>query len=200
MKPKAQQRSWYIIALLMCTAGVALIILGALKENVVFFLTPSEWIEKQKEYSGSKMIRLGGKVEKQSLIKDKDTITFKITDYKHSIHVIYQGVVPDLFREDQGVVAEGNFEANGIFKASRILAKHDENYMPKEVADKLKERNLWQGETVKSSSTKAIVIAKPKGLWRSSCILSRLPRHYVPRNDGHMVPAFMKITRADLSI
>jgi cytochrome c-type biogenesis protein CcmE len=154
MNPKAQQRSWYIIALLMCATGVALIVLGALKENIVFFVTPSEWIEKQKDYAhvGTKKLRLGGKVEKQSLTKEKDIITFKITDYKHSISVTYQGVVPDLFREDQGVVAEGNFESNGSFKAARILAKHDENYMPKEVADKLKEKNLWQGKALKAES------------------------------------------------
>ncbi len=140
MHPKAQHRSWTILALLMCAAGVALIILGALRENVVFFVTPSEWIEKQKDNTpvSTKMMRLGGMVAKQSLIKERDQITFKITDGKHSINVFYQGVLPDLFREDQGVVAEGNFEANSSFKATRILAKHDENYMPKEVADGLK--------------------------------------------------------------
>ena len=149
MNHKAKQRSWYILALFMCVAGITLIVLGALRENVVFFITPSEWIEKQKDYSNSKMIRLGGKVEKQSLIKEKDIITFKITDGKHSISVSYKGVIPDLFREDQGVVAEGNFDDNNQFQATRILAKHDENYMPKEVADKLKEKNLWQGKVVK---------------------------------------------------
>ena len=139
MHPKARKRSWTILAFLMCATGVSLIILGALRENVVFFVTPSEWIEKQKESASvsTKMMRLGGMVEKQSLLKEKDQITFKITDGKHSINVFYQGVLPDLFRENQGVVAEGNFEQNGSFKATRILAKHDENYMPKEVAERM---------------------------------------------------------------
>lgn len=152
MNPKAQKRTWYLVALLMTLTGVAFIALGALKENIVFFVTPSEWLEKP--YALNTVMRLGGKVEKCSLHKKDKMITFKVTDGKNSISVSYQGIIPDLFREDQGVVAEGRFESATTFKATKILAKHDENYMPKEVADKLKEKNLWQGTSFEKKDKK----------------------------------------------
>jgi cytochrome c-type biogenesis protein CcmE len=89
--------------------------------------------------------RLGGLVEKGSVVKnDGTTVTFKVTDTIKTLNVTYKGQLPDLFREGQGVVAEGVMEASGEFKADTVLAKHDENYMPKEVADKLKEQGVWK--------------------------------------------------------
>ncbi len=90
-------------------------------------------------------MRLGGLVEKGSVVKnDGATVTFKVTDTIKTLNVTYKGQLPDLFREGQGVVAEGVMEASGDFKADTVLAKHDENYMPKEVADKLKEQGVWK--------------------------------------------------------
>ncbi len=121
-------------------------VLGALKENVVFFITPTEWQEKRQTFVKAKSLRLGGRVSKGSIIKKNDTVTFDITDEKAFLRVIYKGSLPDLFKEGQGVVAEGFFDDQGTFIARQVLAKHDENYMPKEVADKLKEQALWRGK------------------------------------------------------
>jgi cytochrome c-type biogenesis protein CcmE len=98
--------------------------------------------------------RLGGLVEKGSLVRGQGTrITFTITDTDKKMPVTYEGVLPDLFREGQGVVAEGKLTAGGIFEADTVLAKHDENYMPKEVADALKKKGVWkEGEQTKGSS------------------------------------------------
>jgi cytochrome c-type biogenesis protein CcmE len=90
-------------------------------------------------------IRLGGLVEKGSILRGNGTeITFKVTDQAHSVQVAYNGILPDLFREEQGVVTEGSMRADGVFAADSVLAKHDETYMPREVADRLKESGLWQ--------------------------------------------------------
>eukprot|EP01037_Dinobryon_pediforme_P014678 gene14678-14802_t len=109
-------------------------------ENVVFFITPSEWREKKAFFAKAKSLRLGGRVAKDSIVKENNRVTFDITDEKTFLRVVYKGTIPDLFKEDQGIVAEGNFDDHGIFIARQVLAKHDENYMPKEVADKLKEQ------------------------------------------------------------
>ena len=146
MTKKMQQRGWYLLALIMLVAGILLIVLSALKENVVFFITPTEWQEKKQNFIKAKSLRLGGRVAKDSIIKKDNTVNFSITDEKTALKVMYKGPLPDLFKEGQGVVAEGNFNNESIFVARQILAKHDENYMPKEVADKLKEQALWKGK------------------------------------------------------
>ncbi|NBT85255.1 MAG: cytochrome c maturation protein CcmE [Alphaproteobacteria bacterium] len=141
-----KQRGWYLLALILLVGGILLMVLGALRENVVFFITPSEWREKKAFFAKAKSLRLGGRVAKDSIVKENNRVTFDITDEKTFLRVVYKGTIPDLFKEDQGIVAEGNFDDHGIFIARQVLAKHDENYMPKEVADKLKEQALWRGK------------------------------------------------------
>lgn len=146
MTKRMKQRGWSLLALVILISGILLIVLSALKENVVFFITPSEWQEKKQNFIKAKSLRLGGRVAKDSIVKDGDTVNFSITDEKTALEVMYKGPLPDLFKEGQGVVAEGSFNNENIFIARQILAKHDENYMPKEVADKLKEQALWKGK------------------------------------------------------
>jgi|TARA_B100001540_G_scaffold256926_1_gene234469 cytochrome c-type biogenesis protein CcmE len=119
--------------------------LTAFEDTLVFFYSPSDI--KEKSINTDKQIRIGGLVKNGSLSKSEDGITvrFEVTDLKHSIPAVYRGPLPDLFRENQGVVAEGHL-SKGIFRAKTILAKHDENYMPKEVADSLKKAGKWKGE------------------------------------------------------
>ncbi len=128
----------------LAVLGVAVFLVAlALRDQIVFFYTPSEIAEKNVQ--PGVRLRLGGLVEKGSVVKnDGTTVTFKVTDTIKTLNVTYKGQLPDLFREGQGVVAEGVMEASGDFKADTVLAKHDENYMPKEVADKLKEQGVWK--------------------------------------------------------
>jgi len=122
----------------------AALALSALRDSVVFFVTPSELAAKPIE-SGSRF-RLGGLVEQGSITKDGLTIRFRVTDGGANLPVSYHGLLPDLFREGQGVVAEGKLDGAGVFVADTVLAKHDERYMPREVADALKKQGHWQGE------------------------------------------------------
>jgi cytochrome c-type biogenesis protein CcmE len=122
------------------------LVLFALRDSIVFFYSPSEVA--QMHVSSGQLFRLGGIVEDGSLKRDQGTtVHFSITDKRSALPVIYTGVLPDLFREGQGVVAEGTLAADGVFHADSVLAKHDENYMPPEVAKKLKEQGLWRGAT-----------------------------------------------------
>ena len=124
-------------------AIAASLMLFAFKDNIVFFLSPTEIIQKSQsnEISSNQRLRIGGLVEKGSV--NKGTINrFKVTDLKTSINVEFKGILPDLFREGQGIVAEGKYN-NKIFTANEVLAKHDENYMPPEVADALKKSGKW---------------------------------------------------------
>lgn len=125
--------------------GVAvLLVLFALQEQIVYFHSPSDVVEKQVG-SGTR-IRLGGLVEDGSVVRGQgSSVAFAVTDTANTVPVSYQGILPDLFREGQGVVVEGAFPQPGsVFVADTVLAKHDETYMPREVADSLKERGLWQ--------------------------------------------------------
>ncbi len=125
-------------------AIAASLMLFAFKDNIVFFLSPTEIIQKSQsnEISSNQRLRIGGLVEKGSV--NKGTINrFKVTDLKTSINVEFKGILPDLFREGQGIVAEGKYN-NKIFTANEVLAKHDENYMPPEVADALKKSGKWK--------------------------------------------------------
>jgi len=122
-----------------CIAMAVSLILFALKQNINVFLTPSEvkTIAKQSHYR----FRLGGLVKKNSIKRDKEGlgIHFTVTDLKNDIDVYYIGTLPDLFRENKGMIAEGTFNPNGVFEASQVLAKHDENYMPKNISNQLNE-------------------------------------------------------------
>lgn len=123
-------------------AIAALLVLSALRDTIVFFHTPSD-IAQGKVKAGQRF-RLGGLVKASSLKRGAGTdIEFAVADGVGTVPVSYRGVLPDLFREGQGVVAEGRLEANGIFRAETVLAKHDENYMPPEVAKALKEQGVW---------------------------------------------------------
>ena len=118
------------------------LVLNALRDSIVFFNSPTEVAEKNLE-PGTR-IRLGGLVKPGSLKRgDNLNIRFEVTDGKSAIAVAYQGLLPDLFREGQGVITEGTIQPGGTFKANSVLAKHDENYMPKEVADALKKQGHW---------------------------------------------------------
>ena len=121
------------------------LMLNAFRDNIVFFNSPSDVAEKH-VMPGTR-IRLGGLVKTGSLVRgDNMSIHFEVTDGSHETKVAYRGVLPDLFREGQGVVAEGAFDPAGLFNADTILAKHDETYMPKEVADALTKSGHWKDE------------------------------------------------------
>lgn len=127
----------------MVLAIAAGLVLNALRDSIVFFSTPQMVAEKQ--IPVGKRFRLGGMVEQGSLVRgDNLAVSFKVSDGGATLPVNYKGILPDLFREGQGVVAEGAMDASGVFKADTVLAKHDENYMPKEVADALKKQGRWQ--------------------------------------------------------
>ena len=141
----AKSKRLFVIAAIASLLGIAvMLVLGALRDNIVFFYTPSE-INQSDRQSG-RQLRLGGLVKDGSVKIDGMQSVFIVTDSSADIIVRYNNALPSLFREGQGVVAEGQIE-NGIFMAQNVLAKHDENYMPVEVADKLKEQGVWQGGT-----------------------------------------------------
>ena len=135
-----------VIGIGLCVLAVAAgLVLYALNDTIVFFYTPSDVTEKS--IAPGQRFRLGGLVEKGSIVKGADaTVDFAITDTVKSLKVSYTGVLPDLFREDEGVVAEGRLDESGRFVADSVLAKHDEKYMPPEVADALKKKGVWRGE------------------------------------------------------
>ena len=148
MNPKYKRL--LILVLILSILGLATkLVLMALKENIIYFYTPNELKEKYGEVENiNNKIRIGGLVLKGSVIIDKNISIFKITDKKDEIKVFYKGQLPDLFREGQGIVAEGIFLDNKLI-ASQVLAKHDENYMPPEVADALIKNGVWKGEEKK---------------------------------------------------
>jgi len=140
-----KRKRLYIVLAGMTMLGVAVaLVLTAFQDNIVFFYTPSELTGKI--VGPDQRVRLGGLVEDGSVRKSDDGVTtrFVITDLTATIKVSYTGILPDLFREGQGVVAEGHLGPDGSLQATEVLAKHDENYMPKEVAEKIKESGHWQ--------------------------------------------------------
>jgi cytochrome c-type biogenesis protein CcmE len=125
------------------------LVLFALRDTVVFFLTPSEIAGKQ--IQPGVRLRVGGLVKPGSVNKGADqVVTFTVTDGQGDLVIQYQGLLPDLFREGQGVVAEGLYQGQNTFHAENVLAKHDERYMPREVAESLKAKGLWQANTGQS--------------------------------------------------
>ena len=143
MTPKRRRLTMVGLGLLMLAAATTLA-LNAFEDTLVFFYSPTDLIDKKT--NPNKQIRVGGLVEERSLLKSDNglTISFTITDLDNSLPVTFKGALPDLFREGQGVVAEG-YLVDGRFQAKHVLAKHDENYMPKEVADSLKKSGKWKG-------------------------------------------------------
>jgi cytochrome c-type biogenesis protein CcmE len=135
-----------MVILLVCGVGLAsasALILSAFSDNLVFFVSPSDLA---KSAHGGRQVRLGGLVEQGTVEKStggQAGAQFNVTDGNASVKVVYRGILPDLFREGQGVVVLGVEQPNGVFRASEVLAKHDETYMPKEVEDALKKSGRW---------------------------------------------------------
>jgi cytochrome c-type biogenesis protein CcmE len=140
-----KQQRLLVVAGGMALLGVAAaLVLSAFQDNLVFFYSPSEVVTR--DISPERPFRLGGLVEEASVVQAGVTTTFRVTDRAHAVAVTFTGLLPDLFREGQGVVAEGRINGAGIFEASRVLAKHDENYMPPEVAEALMKAGQWRPE------------------------------------------------------
>jgi cytochrome c-type biogenesis protein CcmE len=134
------------LGVLACAAAL---ILASLHDSIVFFISPSD-IAENKAAPGER-VRLGGLVKLGSVERgDNLQVRFEVTDGNKDIPVNYRGIVPDLFREGQGVIAEGHVEPGGTFKADTVLAKHDERYMPREVVEILKKQGRWQDGAAKS--------------------------------------------------
>ena len=134
MKPRHRRLAWIGAGVVLLGVAAGLV-LNAFQSNLVFFFTPSQVAAK--EAPQGRAFRVGGLVEEKSLQRDRDglTIRFNVTDTAKTIPVVYTGILPDLFKEGKGVVAQGKIGPDGVFRASEVLAKHDENYMPPEAAD-----------------------------------------------------------------
>ena len=141
MKRKTQRLYFILLGGLAVAMGIALV-LTAFEDSIVFFYSPSEL--SQQSFAPGQLIRIGGLVEDGSVVKDGDTVSFTVTDTAETLSVMYRGILPDLFREGQGIVAEGVLTAGGVFQATDVLAKHDEAYMPPEVASALKAAGEWR--------------------------------------------------------
>ena len=143
MTPK-RKRLWLVVGSLAVVGVAATMVLTALNDNIVFFYSPTQIAEKK--IPPERRFRMGGLVEAGSVRKSSDgqEARFKVTDTHKSVDVVYRGLLPDLFREGQGVVVEGSLGADGVFVAREVLAKHDENYMPPEVAKAIKEAGQWK--------------------------------------------------------
>ena len=146
-----KRRRFFIVSGFLLTFSIAAaLVLMAFEENIVFFYSPTELSRKleQQLIPPNRRLRIGGLVQDGSIDREDDglTITFRVTDTVEVVPVRFRGLLPDLFREGQGVVAEGSMGPDGTFVATEVLAKHDETYMPKEVAEALKEAGQWQGD------------------------------------------------------
>jgi cytochrome c-type biogenesis protein CcmE len=151
---RKQRRLVLIGSGLAVLAVAAALVLSALRDSIVFFNSPTDVVEKN--VKPGDRIRLGGLVKPGSLARgDNLNVRFEVTDGNRAIPVAYTGILPDLFREGQGVVTEGALDANGLFKADTVLAKHDETYMPKEVADALKKQGHWKEDYDKKTGAAA---------------------------------------------
>jgi cytochrome c-type biogenesis protein CcmE len=137
LKPRTRRALWIVSGLAALGVASALV-LNAFQSNLVFFFTPSQVVSH--EAPQGRAFRIGGLVEAGSVVRDKDALTvrFRVTDTAKTIPVTYTGILPDLFREGKGVVAQGKLGPDGTFHANEVLAKHDENYMPPEAAEALR--------------------------------------------------------------
>lgn len=162
MKPR--QKRFVYIAVAIAAVGVAVgLVLYALRGNVNLYFTPTQVFNN--EVPSGRSFRIGGLVEEGSVKREKDglTVNFVITDMHKSIPVVYKGILPDLFKEGKGVVAQGKVEANGVMLADEVLAKHDENYMPPEAADALKKAqaaNAADAAAIQAKTPVAVPVAK----------------------------------------
>jgi|TARA_B100000315_G_scaffold177100_1_gene165649 cytochrome c-type biogenesis protein CcmE len=150
MRPK-RRRLLFLVTAVSVLGLAAVLVLQAFDESLVFFLTPGELAERT--VTPGQRFRLGGLVEEGSVVRAEGQvkIEFNVTDLTASVPVTFSGMLPDLFREGQGVVAEGTLGQDRVFVATSVLAKHDENYMPAEVVEALKKSGQWQGDAPKQS-------------------------------------------------
>lgn len=151
MKPR-MKRFAYCAAGLVALGIAATLVLSAFQKNLVFFFTPSQVVAK--EAPQGRPFRIGGLVEQGSVKRGADgvTVRFVVTDTAQSLPVVYKGVLPDLFREGKGVVSQGTLSADGVFVANEVLAKHDENYMPPEAAEALKNAKAGRASMAKGDA------------------------------------------------
>ena len=141
-----KRRRMTLVLLGMASLGIAAaLVLSAFEDSVVFFYSPTEVAEKKPP--PERRFRVGGIVVEDSLARAPDglTVRFSLTDMNKTVPVAYRGILPDMFREGQGIVAEGRLDASGVFRAEEVLAKHDETYMPPEIAEALKKSGRWRG-------------------------------------------------------
>ncbi len=143
---RKQRRLTFVVVGMILLAAATGLVLNAFRDNLVFFHTPTEVAENK--IPPERRFRLGGLVEEGSVGKAADgvTVTFRVTDTAESVAVSFKGLLPDLFREGQGVVVEGQLDRNGQFVASEVLAKHGENYMPPEATEAIKKAGQWKGD------------------------------------------------------
>lgn len=160
MKRKTQRLYFILLGGLALATGVVLV-LTAFEDSIVFFYSPSDL--SQQTVTPGQRIRVGGLVEAGTVVKEGETVRFTVTDTAETLSIVYRGILPDLFREGQGIVAEGTMLATGVFQANDVLAKHDETYMPPEVADALKAAGEWRpaDETADGAETVAIDASTP---------------------------------------
>ncbi len=143
---RKQKRMTIIAGALAFLGGATALTFYALGQKASYFYMPADLAEVT--LAPGQRIRLGGLVEKGTIVRDQGTeVHFSVTDTAQTVKVSYTGILPDLFREEQGVITEGSFGPDGVFVADSVLAKHDETYMPKEVADGLKAKGVWQETT-----------------------------------------------------
>jgi cytochrome c-type biogenesis protein CcmE len=152
MKPR-QKRALYIVVAVAAVGLAVMLVLNALKDNVSLYFTPTQVFNKEAPQGRS--FRIGGLVEEGSIKREGDglTVHFVITDKVKSLPVVYKGILPDLFKEGKGVVAQGKMEADGVMHAAEVLAKHDENYMPPEAADALKKAGAAAASATPAASS-----------------------------------------------
>lgn len=152
-----------MIGAAVCVIGLAVgVSLYALRDSIVFFYGPTEFAAK--DPAPGTRLRIGGLVETGSFKREgHSTVLFAVTDTKHDIKVTYTGLLPDLFREGQGAVVEGTVGRDGLFVADSVLAKHDERYMPKEVADALKKQGVWKEGAAPPPSEATVDAPRPIG-------------------------------------
>jgi len=159
---RKRRRLYAVVAGMTCLAVAAGLILNAADDSLVFFVSPSDVAAKPP--APGRRLRIGGLVETASVTTSEGgkRIAFKVTDGAHDLPVVFTGILPSLFREGQGVVAEGTIGHDGVFAASNVLAKHDERYMPPEVVDALKKSGRWQeGQTASAAAAPALGAPQP---------------------------------------
>jgi cytochrome c-type biogenesis protein CcmE len=148
---RKSRRLALVAALVLVVSGTALLMSMAFRSSIVFFVSPTE-LAHASTRGGGNALRIGGLVENGSVKRDGREVRFRITDLKNAVDVHYVGILPDLFREGQGVVAEGRVDSSGVFQANQVLAKHDEKYMPPEAVEALKRSGEWRGDDSKPGS------------------------------------------------